>query len=145
MVIKKLVVHHSASPGATTKKSDIDKWHKQRGFSQIGYHKVIEIDGQVVNGRPETTQGAHAKGTNHDSLGVCVVGNFENASPTANQISSLVKVLIEWCKKYKLKSTDIYGHTNAPGGTTKTSCPGRNLAAQLPLIKQKVQVGLSKP
>lgn len=108
MVVKKLVVHHSASAKATTKKSDIDKWHKQRGFSQIGYHKVVENDGKVVSGRSETTQDAHAKGTNHNSLGVCVVGNFENESPSDVQIKNVVNVLIEWCKKYKLTSTDIY-------------------------------------
>lgn len=145
VAIKKLIVHHSASPRATTTKLDIDKWHRQRGFSQIGYHKVVEGSGNIVSGRPENVQGAHAKGANHDSLGVCVVGNFENESPTAAQINSLVKVLVEWCKKYNLKPTDVYGHTNTPGNVTKTSCPGKNLYAQLPLIKQKVQLGLNTP
>ncbi len=62
MKTQKLVVHHSASNKATTKKIDIDKWHKERGFSQIGYHKVIEANGAIVNGRSEKIQGAHAKG-----------------------------------------------------------------------------------
>ncbi len=53
MIIKKLVVYHSASAKATTQKSDIDAWHKQRGFSQIGYHKVVESNGKSVSGRSE--------------------------------------------------------------------------------------------
>jgi len=54
MLIQKIVVHHSASNSITTKKADIERWHRQRGFSQIGYHKVIEGSGSVINGRPET-------------------------------------------------------------------------------------------
>lgn len=142
MKIQKLVVHHSASNSATTKKTDIEKWHKQRGFSQIGYHKVIEGNGNIVNGRSETIQGAHTKGANHASLGVCVVGNFETSSPSATQINALVTVLTGWCKAHKLNATSIYGHFNVPGGSTKTNCPGKNLKSQLAIIKQKVTVNL---
>lgn len=145
MIVKKLVVHHSASARSSTKKSDIDLWHKQRGFAQIGYHKVIESNGSIVAGRPEATQGAHAKGTNSDSLGVCVVGNFEKEHPSPAQITSLISVLTDWCKVYKLNSSNIYGHTNVLGGTTKTSCPGKHLNASLLLIKKKVQANLNKP
>lgn len=142
MKIRKLVVHHSASDSATTKKADIERWHKQRGFSQIGYHKVIEGDGSIVNGRPETVPGAHAKGANHASLGVCVVGNFETGSPSAIQTNSLVTILTDWCKTHKLDATSIYGHFNVPGSSTKTNCPGKNLKSQLGAIKQKVTVNL---
>lgn len=142
MKIKKLIIHHSASNGATTKKADIEKWHKQRGFSQIGYHKIIEGNGNVVNGRLEVIQGAHAKGANVGSLGVCVVGDFEKNMPSATQINALIVVLTDWCKHHKLNEANIYGHFNAPGGSTKTSCPGKNLKSQLPEIKRKVAANL---
>ncbi|NOZ70078.1 MAG: N-acetylmuramoyl-L-alanine amidase [Deferribacteres bacterium] len=142
MKIQKLVVHHSATNSVTTKRADIERWHRQRGFSQIGYHKVIEGDGGIVDGRPETIQGAHARGANHASLGVCVVGNFETEVPSAPQIEALVDVLTGWCNTYKLDETCIYGHFNVPGGTTRTACPGRNLKNQLPAIKQKVAARL---
>lgn len=142
MKVQKLVIHHSASDSATTKKSDIEKWHKQRGFTQIGYHKVIEGNGDIVDGRPDTTQGAHAKGANHSSLGVCVIGNFEKDTPSSKQINSLVSVLTTWCKTHKLKAANIYGHFDVPGGSTKTSCPGKNLKNQLVVIKQKVTENL---
>ena len=142
MKIQKLVVHHSASSSATTKKVDIEKWHKQRGFSQIGYHKVIEASGNIVNDRPETIQGAHAKGANKASLGVCIVGNFETNTPSTVQINALVKILTKWCKTHNLKAANIYGHFNVPGGTTKTSCPGKHLINQLAAIKRKVTANL---
>ena len=142
MKIQKLVVHHSASNIVTTKKADIERWHKQRGFSQIGYHKIIEGNGNIVNGRPETTQGAHAKGANQASLGVCVIGDFEKDVPSSDQIAGLVSVLTDWCKKHKLDTTSIYGHYNVLGGSTKTICPGKNLISRLPIVKQKVALNL---
>ena len=51
MKITKLVVHHSASKAATTKKADLERWHKERGFREIGYHKVIEVNGNIVEDR----------------------------------------------------------------------------------------------
>jgi hypothetical protein len=80
------VVHHSDSDRATTTKNDIDNWHRQRGFSQIGYYKVIEGTGKIQKGRPEFVMGAHAKGANLASLGVCVVGDFETEYPATSQI-----------------------------------------------------------
>jgi len=90
MKVSKLVVHHSA-----TKKADLERWYKERGFSQIGYHKVVEANGSIVNGRSESTQGAHAKGANMGTLGVCVVGDFETEIQSPAQIKSLVTVLSE--------------------------------------------------
>jgi len=142
MKISKLVIHHSASKAATTKKADLERWHKERGFSQIGYHKVVEANGSIVNGRSESTQGAHAKGANMGTLGVCVVGDFETETPSPAQIKSLVTVLSEWCKTHKLNSTNIYGHYNVPGATTDTSCPGKNMKSQLSIVKQKITQNL---
>ncbi len=142
MKIRKLIVHHSASNSVTTKKVDIEMWHKQRGFSQIGYRKIIEGKGNIVDGRPETTQGAHTRGANQASLGVCVIGDFERNVPSSRQIAALISVLTDWCKKYKIDTTNIYGHYNTPGGNTKTSCPGKNIINRLPIVKQKVAFNL---
>lgn len=143
MKVKFLVVHHSASKRSNTTKEKIDKWHKKKGWNGVGYHKVIEEKGAIKDGRSELIQGAHALGVNARSLGVCVVGNFEEEMPTSFQIDSLVKVLTQWCKKYNLDDTAIYGHYNVPGGTTPTACPGKNLKSKLHLIKAKVKRNLS--
>ena len=144
MLVSKLVVHHSASNRKTTTKKKIEQWHKDRGFSKIGYHKVIEGTGTIVNGRSESIQGAHAKGANAGSLGVCVTGNFEDETPHNGQIDSIVKVLTQWCKDHSLDETKIYGHFNVPGCTTSTSCPGKNLKSKLSSIKTKVKEKLGE-
>ena len=63
--IRYLVVHCAATPpemdiGA----KEIDLWHRQRGWSGIGYHFVIRRDGRVEAGRPLDRPGAHAQGFN---------------------------------------------------------------------------------
>ena len=68
------VIHHSAS-GLSTTAEDIEAWHRERGFSEIGYTWVIERDGAVVAGRSVRKNGAHVRGHNRKSLGICVVGN----------------------------------------------------------------------
>ena len=142
MNVTKLVVHHSASPRMTTTKDDLTRWHLERGFTEIGYHKVIEAEGKIVEGRVETKQGAHAQGANAGSLGVCVVGNYETELPVPAQIDALVDVLAAWCTTHGLDSSKIYGHFDVPSGTTVTVCPGKNMRNQLTTIRSKVQARL---
>ena len=77
--IERLVIHHSASARSTTFAA-IKHWHtdappKGNGWSDIGYNYVILGNGKLRVGRPLPTTGAHAKGKNSTSIGVCVVGN----------------------------------------------------------------------
>ena len=73
--IKYIIVHCSATAeGKDFKEKDIDKWHRQRGFTCIGYHYVVDLDGKIEVGRPESQIGAHCKGYNSVSIGVCYVG-----------------------------------------------------------------------
>jgi len=56
----------------------IKSWHvKGRGWSDIGYHFIIELDGSVKEGRPIHRSGAHTKGHNANSIGVCYVGGID--------------------------------------------------------------------
>jgi len=75
--IKQIIVHCSAS-GPKTKLEDIRKWHKAKGWKDIGYHYVIEYDGMIRMGRPWDTVGAHCEGHNSDSIGVCLVGGLDS-------------------------------------------------------------------
>lgn len=61
--IAKIILHCAATPeGRETTVADITSWHLQRGFTTIGYHFVIYLDGSVHKGRCIETPGAHAKG-----------------------------------------------------------------------------------
>jgi len=75
--INLIVIHCTASPnGRPMSISQIRKEHMQRGFSDIGYHYVINVDGSIMKGRPEQLVGAHAKDHNANSLGIALVGGL---------------------------------------------------------------------
>jgi len=73
-----MILHCSATPeGRNVKTKTIKGWHLKRGWRDIGYHYVIQLDGTVDKGRPIDEQGAHTKGRNHDSIGVCYIGGLD--------------------------------------------------------------------
>lgn len=73
--IDEIILHCSATPeGRHVTVDDIRRWHLQRGFSDIGYHYVVYLDGSVHSGRPLEKAGAHCTGHNARSIGVCYVG-----------------------------------------------------------------------
>ncbi len=77
-----IVVHCSATgPNSDIGADEIDDWHRKRGFDSIGYHAVIRRDGHVEFGRHFDEPGAHVKGQNYRSVGVCMVGGVEQGHP----------------------------------------------------------------
>ncbi len=100
--------------------SIIHKMHINFGWEGIGYHKVILRSGKIENGRPEFWIGAHVKGKNKNSLGVCLIGTDEF---TNEQFLSLKKVLLKWKKKYP--NAQIIGHRDAV--VTSKTCPNFNV------------------
>lgn len=76
--ITKVIIHCSATPeGRNVSAADIRRWHvKGNGWSDIGYHYVILLDGTIERGRLESVPGAHCSGHNHDSIGICYVGGM---------------------------------------------------------------------
>ena len=94
--IKYIIVHCSDTPDDENLQAiDIHKMHLGFKWDGIGYHKVITKNGDIQNGRPEFWIGAHVKGKNKNSLGVCLIGRnkFNN-----EQFYSL-KVLLQYIKK----------------------------------------------
>ena len=86
--ITDIIVHCSATPeGKAYTVEDIRKWHKQQGWSDIGYNYVVELDGTVKLGRDVDISGAHCEGHNAKSIGICYVGGLENKPgvPTPKQ------------------------------------------------------------
>ena len=113
--IDKIIVHCSATPeGKDYSVDTIRKWHLQRGFSDIGYHYIIYRDGSIHTGRDESVIGAHCKGHNSNSIGVCYIGGVaaDGKTPkdtrTSEQRQSLLKLLKELKVKYPKAS--IHGH-----------------------------------
>lgn len=74
-VINEIIIHCSDTPeGRYTSVDEIRSWHLARGFSDIGYHYIIYLDGTVHKGRTIDKTGAHCKGKNRNSIGICYIG-----------------------------------------------------------------------
>lgn len=125
--INRIVVHCSATPtkmdiGVNT----IRGWHVlERGWSDIGYHYVITRDGKVQKGRPVARAGAHSRGFNKDSIGICYVGGLNNDmededNRTDAQKAAMYDLIVELCVRFP-HINDICGHCDLPR-VTKT-CP----------------------
>lgn len=69
-----IIVHCSANKaGSALRAVDIDRYHRSLGWNCCGYHYVIPTDGAIETGRPEELTGAHCKGHNSHSIGVCYI------------------------------------------------------------------------
>ena len=90
--IDSIIIHCSATrTGLDLRAKDIDRMHKQRGFTRIGYNFVIDLDGTVENGRPLSVDGAHCntKGFsgvsyNKHSIGICYIGGLDAGGQPAD-------------------------------------------------------------
>ena len=82
--INEIIVHCAATPeGKHFTVADIDRWHKKRGWSGIGYHYVIYLDGSVHKGRPVHKIGAHVRGRNRNTIGICYIGGVDKSGKKA--------------------------------------------------------------
>lgn len=130
--VKKIVVHVSASPDTMDiGAAEIRQWHMaDNGWSDIGYHAVVRRDGTIEVGRPESQTGAHVKGHNAGSLGVCWVGRD---TPEPAQYQGIINQVADWCVQYELTEKDVLGHRELAPLNGKT-CPNLDM----PLLRQKV-------
>lgn len=113
--ITEIIVHCSATPeGKDYTVDDIRRWHKQRGYSDVGYHYIVYRNGILAQGRDVNTIGAHAAGHNAHSIGICYIGgmNAENTQPedtrTLRQKARLLSLLVDLRKLYP--NARIIGH-----------------------------------
>jgi hypothetical protein len=111
---------------------EITKWHRGRGFGDIGYHWIIDRNGQIAKGRPEETTGAHVAGYNTGSIGICLIGGHgsNESDPfsknyTLEQETALRKLIEEIKGRTKIKS--IHGHNEVAA----KACPGFSVARWL--------------
>lgn len=87
--IKRIILHCTATQESLPVSVDeIRQWHLKRGWDDIGYHYVIQRDGQIELGRPVADQGAHVKGENVDSVGVAYVGGLTDNGEVADTMTS---------------------------------------------------------
>lgn len=106
--IKQIVVHCSDSQDSLDiGKAEINQWHIERGWSMIGYHFVVRRNGRIEIGRPIDMVGAHVKGNNKRTIGICWIGR-NNITP--KQYWALVELCTHLMKEFGLPFDDIMGH-----------------------------------
>lgn len=153
--IDAIVIHCSATrEGQDVRAADIRKWHLERGFADIGYNYVIDLDGTIEEGRPLTMNGAHCekpgfsgKPYNQHSIGICYIGGVAKDGKTPKDtrtdaqklaMQSLVANLV---MQYPI--VEILGHRdaspdlNGDGMISKwewmKACPSFDVKAEFPL------------
>lgn len=129
--INKIIIHCSDSEWGNA--VTIDQWHRARKFSLIGYHYIILndsptsdsktywTDGVVETGRSIERVGAHCKGENEDSIGICLIGREHFSTKQWASLDRLLEILKV---EYNLNDNDIYGHNDFDN---KKTCPNFNV------------------
>lgn len=75
--INEIIIHCTATPeGKDYTVDTIRQWHRQRGFSDVGYHYIIHYNGQIDDGRDVNVAGAHCSGHNSHSIGIAYIGGM---------------------------------------------------------------------
>lgn len=134
-IINEIIIHCSATvEGKDYTTEDIKKWHKARGFSDIGYHYIIYRDGSIHNGRNVNISGAHCTNHNAHSIGICYIGGVDKYNKpkdtrTLEQKNSLKNLLLKLKVLYP-KAT-IHGHCEY----ANKACPCFNVKKEYLNIK----------
>lgn len=135
--IDEIIVHCSATKpdwmkGASTeaKVAEIRRWHiEDRKWSDIGYHYIVDTDGTVVRGRPLERVGAHVKGHNKGTIGICLIGGHGSSAidnPTDHFTAEQLRALrnkINGLKSHMTSIKKVSGHNEY----ANKACPGFNV------------------
>jgi hypothetical protein len=155
--VKLLAVHHTALKVRGDARSGLERmralyeYHAQsRGWGDIGYHYVIDEKGAIYEGHAggDYVVGGHAYCNNVGSIGVALMGNFDEEKPAQKQMQSLQWLLAELAKKYDIDVTQrirfhgkdlmpIAGHREL----VATACPGYYVRQTLAQVRGNVARG----
>jgi hypothetical protein len=161
VVVKHCIVHHSAGSNTDTNYintiRNIYLYHTQsNGWDDIGYNFVIAPNGVVFDGRDplgvaeqDNIQGAHFCAKNGETMGVCLLGNYDLVSPKTEMLEALEQLLVWKLHKENLSALANFPHPDAnspPLGTIAmhqngcaTACPGDSVRYIFDDIKEEIE------
>jgi len=117
--ITHLVVHCTATPKNTTIASMRRYWKEALGWKSVGYHKVIEANGNIVQLAADSAITNGVKGHNSTSLHVSYIGGKDTDDRSIQQRQAIAAVLLGWLQKYP--KARICGHRDFPN--VNKACP----------------------
>jgi hypothetical protein len=131
--IEKLTLHHTAvllddNADAPSRARSHQRYHLDSGFSDLAYHFMVDLEGNVLEGRSLDHVGETF--TEYDPTGhflVCCEGNYDEQSPTQAQLESVVRLLAWAASEFDVDVSTLSGHRDL----ASTTCPGDNLYAVL--------------
>ena len=113
-----IVLHHAEASKCSA--ADVDRWHKDNGWSGIGYHFFVRKDGSIYRGRPIWAHGAHVSGKNNCSIGVCAEGRYGIETMPETQKKAICELIVYIKNIYS--NAKIVGHREIGD----SDCPGKN-------------------
>ena len=128
--INRITLHHQGVAFSRGKDPqqymrDLQSWSRtSKGWIDVPYHFVIDLDGRVYEGRDIAFAGD--TNTSYDPAGhalIEVVGNFEDVEPNQAQLDAVVTLMAQLAARYEVPVTAIRGHRDY----AETACPGKNL------------------
>jgi len=154
--VKNIIVHHSATSNDLTDYTNVIRniylYHTEgNGWSDIGYNYVIAQDGTIFKGRDpgiyeqDNVMGAHFCSSNSGTMGICILGNYMDTSPTSESLNYLEDLLSWKAAKDTLNPYGICGHPLNPDLNIiaghregcSTLCPGDSLYYMLDSIRKE--------
>lgn len=132
--ITRIILHCTATPeGRDVSADTIRDWHLARGWSDIGYHYVVRLDGSIERGRDLDVVGAHVRGHNKDSIGLVYVGGTD---ADGNPKDTITDAQIFGVYKLVVSLRNLFGPLTLHGHNEFSSkaCPSFDVSEKLPYL-----------
>jgi len=154
-----IIVHHSAGFNESNDFASVVEYYwdlhvNTNGWDDIGYNWLIDANGVIYQGRPDNFQGAHFSCINENTVGICVIGDFTNTTPTDEAIESLTQLIGFEASDHQIDVLDasyhetgdfitenISGHRDAGASAnscSSTVCPGDSFYPLLGELREAV-------
>ena len=140
--VNRITVHHEGMPDPVyftdyntcrARMELIRSSHRRRGWSDIGYHYVVDRAGRLWEARSIAYQGAHVRDNNEHNVGVMCMGNFDIQQPSEAQLRTLARTVQQIRQYYRVSESRIYTHQEI----NPTACPGRNMQPRVVAMRSR--------
>lgn len=143
--IRRLIINHTATPANVTVQRVAEFQVNNRNLPGITYHYCVTAAGQVFQTQPLEVAASHAGNFSGESVGVCLIGNFTDATPPQAQLDATAALLAQLAVQLGIPASQIFGYSDL----VKTASPGATWPTWKGPLLAKVQslmaAGVSAP